>query len=127
MAEQLCELKKKGGGAMTETVLWTNPSPTATFVQQSISLPDLLSYKYLKFYLRDSTSDSTSWSAIFNITDMSSKGMPLGQALDSASKTHYRGTQTLSGTSLTIRNCYQVNGTGTNNSLVIPIKISGLK
>lgn len=118
-----CIIGSSGG---TETVLWTNPSPTTAFAQQAISLPDLSPYTHLKFYLRESTSDNKSWSVIFKITDITSKGMPLGQAIDSSSKTFYRGTQALSGNSLTIRTCFQVNTTGNNNSLVIPIKASGL-
>ena len=31
MAETLCQLEKKGGGKLRETVLWTNPSPTTAF------------------------------------------------------------------------------------------------
>ena len=33
-----------GGGALTETVLWTNPSPTSTFSGTECSLSSTLDY-----------------------------------------------------------------------------------
>lgn len=48
MAEKLCGLKKKGGGQLSETVLWTNPNPTDAMNEIVITTSDNISnYKYL--------------------------------------------------------------------------------
>lgn len=51
MAEVLASLKKIGGNGeqYTETVLWTNPSPTADFAAQTVTLSNSIdNYKYIK-------------------------------------------------------------------------------
>lgn len=62
MAEVLASLKKIGGNGekYTETVLWTNPSPTADFAAQTVTLSDSIdNYKYLKIKYCFSTSYNT--------------------------------------------------------------------
>ena len=70
MAEKLASLKKKGGGgntpASTETVLWTNNSPTSTFANQTVTLSDNISdYDYLCFEYRSTTGSSAKTSKVF--------------------------------------------------------------
>ena len=64
MAEKLCELRKKGGGAKyTETVLWTNPNPNTRMpasdstISANVTLSDALSnYDYVKFKFKRNNS-----------------------------------------------------------------------
>ena len=64
MAEKLASLKKKGGGELKETVLWTNPSPNNAngFAAQAVALSDdITKYKLIKFtfnYNMNSSADS---------------------------------------------------------------------
>lgn len=59
---------KTGGGALNETVLWTNPSPTSTFAAQEITFSDdVNNYKYIKVYFRLSTSNSAISSVMYDI------------------------------------------------------------
>ena len=58
MAEKLCTLRGAGGGGakQTETVLWTNSSPTSNFADQNVTLSDSMSnYDYLKFTYKKAT------------------------------------------------------------------------
>lgn len=87
MAEKLCSLKKigGGGGSLTETVLWTNASPTSTFAAQVVTLSDdMNNYTYLKFEYRHSTTDSNLYEIIVPVDLYKTSLTP-----DSGNTTHY--------------------------------------
>ena len=74
MAEVLASLKKIGGNdeKYKETVLWTNPSPTADFAAQTITLSDSISnYKYIGIkYCFNKTNTSIIDTAIYKTEEM---------------------------------------------------------
>lgn len=133
MAEHLAELKKKGGGAMTETVLWTNPSPTSTWTYtQMINLSDdYTNYKYLKVIFRKHTSDNSKRSVLIPTDEfaISSTGTPLTYTMGYQSTTALMVRRILSDDSTTmhVSTCRQVNGTQSNDNQIIPYQIIGLK
>ena len=48
-----------GGGGMTETVIWTNPSPSSSFSEQDIALSnDYNNYDLIKIYYKISSADT---------------------------------------------------------------------
>lgn len=68
MAEKLQQLKKKGGGsgALTETTLWTNLSPTSVFSGQTITLTEsILNYDYIKIVYRGYLEDNATSEVIY--------------------------------------------------------------
>ena len=55
---------------MTETVLWTNPSPTSSFPNQQVTLSGNISdYKYLKFVFNLSNTSTASMSCIYDVEE----------------------------------------------------------
>lgn len=56
---------------MTETVLWTNPSPTSDFTSQTVTLSDdINNYAFIKIQFRRSIGDSTTANVIYAIEDL---------------------------------------------------------
>ena len=121
------------GGGLTETDLWTNPSPTSSFGSDTVTLSQ--SYKnfdYLKISFRWSTSDSTSFSAIIPKATLESnveRTFAIGGNLSSSGKARTRVGYASSETSIYISNSYQLVTTtqSANSNYIIPTKISGLK
>lgn len=116
-----------GGSEYTETSLWTNPSPTSTFANQSVSLSQSMqNFKYLMVKYRLSTSDATEKNDIFETTKFTA---------DNAGRFAYGGTVSsnygrlfikASDTQVTISDCKQFGGTGTTNTNFIPLEILGI-
>lgn len=137
MAEKLCELKKKGGGGgkYTETVLWTNPSPSSNFSAQTVTLSDSIdNYKYIKIKHKDSTTGSDILEVICSVADLKesifNKGSVHAQlAIDmqnSGNTLRSRAVGYVSSTSIQFSACYNCNATGSDNSCAIPLEILGL-
>lgn len=108
-------------------VLWTNASPTSTFVGQTVTLNDSISnYKYYEIIFRQNTSiariRSTGKIPSYSLTEIQDSGV-----------TNKRRTVTaLSLTSITFSGgmCYATYGSGTdtaNNDVIIPYQILGYK
>ena len=131
-----------GGGALSETVLWTNPSPTTgisetTTVDLSESLDN---FTYIGMYCRFSNSDTTESFAMMKTEDLATASTSLlkGQYLTVCTRRASSGTgqviaRVLYGSSnkskVSIGNCYALTSTtaATYSSNMIPTKIVGLK
>lgn len=126
-----------GGGKMTETVLWTNSSPTSNFASQTVTLSDGISnYDYLKFTYKPSTASSLSNSTIISTQDFISNCVDGakhffatmgGYSSTSASNAHGRNAFYVSNTSLRMGSCLMFNSASSNNAYMIPLTIKGLK
>ena len=115
-------------GGSTETVLWTNNSPTSQFAAQTITLSDDYSnYDYIEVYFRLSTSDDTEYRDIIPKATLdksnSSNTFAIGNAYSNS--TRARGSY-VSGASMYFTAAYPLTSTSTNNSYVIPTKIVGI-
>ena len=139
MAEKLCSLRKKGG-KMSETVLWTNPSPTSTFASQTVNLSQSIqNFKYIKFKYANNCYDTTVQSSVIIsiedwINNQSTSGchIGLGSRGDIGSSVFYylRFAYYASNTSITFDVGLQSRiGTtsSTENAAAIPLQIIGLK
>lgn len=139
MAEKLCQLKKKGGGGeQKETVLWTNPSPSASFTAGYITLSDsCFNYDAIKIEYKVQT---TSEKAISVISPKEVFVSPDGvvyrvsmttNIINGSSvyvRTAYRYPLTdTTGKSVYIESGLLINSSGTNDSYCIPVNIYGLK
>lgn len=129
-----------GGGALTETVLWTNPSPTSTFSGTECSLSSTLDngYKYIKVTYRASTTDATEYEVYFDAQSFINNGTldQAGQYLPAISTTiqvssnYFQTVRCMrkgSNTSINVTQCYRLGQTTAYNNYAIPTKISGLK
>ncbi len=131
MAEKLCTLRTKGGGGgkYTETVLWTNASPTSSFAQQNITLSDSISnYDYVRIYFRASTTNSAEKSIIFPVSEISDNNNAFGAKFSGFNNTTERVWAKASDTSFTIYLAYQLQQAAqtASSTVVIPTKITGI-
>ena len=120
---------RSGGGSDTETVLWTNGSPTSSFAQKTVTLSDNINnYDYIKMTFRYSTSDDTELVEIFPVENID---------INTAKRSTYLGVMWYAGswkyrnitnnyTSVEISNCVFVGGSSSNGS-IIPLQIIGIK
>ena len=133
-------LYKCGGGkTLTETTLWTNSSPTASFASQDVTLLySIDNYDYIKFtsigwngageieaivsvdYL-NTTSSSTGSSSV------ASPKVAVSAAQFGSGAMYIRTGYRVSSTSIRIGGCVRTDGGSGNNKTNIPIRISGLK
>lgn len=124
-------MKSGGGGAMSETVLWTNSSPTSSFSAQAVTLSDdMNNYTYLKVCWRMSTSDSTSMYILIPVAEFVSytnDNNPYPAFTARITSIYVRRTYYISDTSMQIISAYQMGGTPINNNYVIPTEIYGVK
>ena len=136
MSEKLCALKKIGGGTkeLTETTLWTNSSPTSNFAYQTVSLSDSMdNYDFLAFYWRISTSNASETHLIIPVSEFKKEDNTLTLTFKSLigvqynAATYARLLAYISETQSVLGTAYQLGGSATNNSLIIPTKIIGMK
>ncbi len=119
------------GGTLKETVLWTNPTPTAIFEKQTVTLPDNISnYSYLKIVSRLSTSNSNSGSFLIPTDEFKAEENNMsgwGSALKDTSIWYQRLFTKDGDTGVLISAGGRRGGTGSYNGYAIPISIIGLK
>lgn len=137
MSEKLANIKKKGGGGqMTETVLWTNPSPTTSFTLQTITLSEnFTNYDYVRIYLKGSRTDNTecmievpSDKLKAAVTSVAYRpNIYIGGYDGNGTYQYVRRISYITDSSLSINSSYRINAAATNDNLFIPIKITGIK
>jgi hypothetical protein len=124
-----------GGGALSETVLWTNPSPTSNQSTATVSLNDNISnYKYIKIYWKNIASGSIMGNLIVDINEFMNwigsanhcLGFP-GYYTSSNSTFYFRPVYYATDTTVSIGGCRQYGATGLQPSRCIITQISGLK
>ena len=133
MSETLCTLRTKGGGGgrYTETSLWTNSAPTSNFAAQAVTLSDSIdNYKYVKIRYRLSTSNTTEFSDIVTVSDLKRSLSGDNQMLvgldGRTTATWARYITYTNSTSLSVTTAYQLSGTSSSQSALIPLEILGL-
>lgn len=136
MAETLCQLKKKGGGKMSETVLWTNPSPNAVQNNQTITLSQSVSnYDVIRIYYKGYYANGSGdvkyidYPIDFVTQAYAVEGhlqMVVGE-FDSNGYTQGRVVRYINATQFELTLSYQVGGTNSYNANNVITKISGLK
>lgn len=136
MAEKLCQLKKKGGAALTESILWTNSSPTSSFASKDISLNDsFLNYSYIKFSYKIKTSSSEEYQVLCPADLVKKSAFSTNVPIISIGARHATtGGTTLvrfityvSDTSLHFSNASVITSSTTDNSYNIITQITGVK
>ena len=120
-------------GGLTETVLWTNSSPTSNWTGTGVTVPDISGYDYIKFEFRVSTSVSDTFAFMCTSEDLRNADnthnslMPCVGGIGSVSGVFIRRIICNSDTNLTVDTAYQLNTTANNNSVGIPTRIIGIK
>lgn len=142
MAENLCSLRKKGGGGKyREYILWQNPSPTSSFSSQTITLSDdMNNYDFIgiTFNLDTTTTDRPltfyypipaflSWKGNNAAGEYSRAYM--GNINRAQTTSYHRGVRCASSTQITFANgWHEGSGSVTSSSNdCIPIQVVGIK
>lgn len=122
---------------MSETLLWSNPSPTSSFAAQNVTLSQSMNnFDYIKVTFRASTSVADEGCNIYPIEYVKSsiQGTAYAHALvggGSSNKSNFYTRKMLyvSNTQLNINGSVTIssNNAGSNNGVVIPLEIYGLK
>jgi hypothetical protein len=138
MAEKLCQLKKKGGAALTESILWTNSSPTSSLAPKDISLNDsFLNYSYIKFSYKINTSSSEEYQVLYPADLVKKSAFVTNVPIILIGARHstqvgvsiFRPITYVSDTSLHFANATTITGSGTynDNNYNIITQITGVK
>jgi len=139
MSEVLASLKKIGGNGeqYTETVLWTNPNPSANFDTQTVTLSDNIgNYKYIaiKYKYGTATADTDYMTEIFPVSDVrkSTGGtstthdlIALG-IMNASNQSYVRMVYYVSETSLQFTLCYRANAQTSTQNGANPLEILGI-
>lgn len=125
------------GGGLTETTLWTNPSPTSAMAGGTTFTlsDDYTNYDYLKFTYRFSTTDATEGEVIVPKSSVdssvssvqNSNRIGLSVVTTSAASRLISRSNSTTTTELATTNSRAWGGTGQSTTTIIPTKISGLK
>ena len=122
----------------SETVLWTNSSPSASFSSQTISLSDVASkYKYLRIYYRFYVNIYDKMYTDFSI-DRTVRGTYATR--DNGGRFclalyHWAGYEVCrtfyftdyNYNQLVISNCTRIGGSATQNDSCVPLKVVGVR
>lgn len=127
---------RSGGGSATETVLWTNGSPTSSFASQTVTLSQTIeNFDYIKIVFRKSTTDADEGILILPTKTVKESlnntantyrcciGMRIGSA------TYVRVIFVNSGVydAIGIDSAARLSASGTSNTSAIPLQIIGIK
>lgn len=137
----LIEMDFAGSGSehYEETLLWTNPSPTSDFADQTITLAnDITNYDFLKLlwiYNKSTiTSGSNLYSELIPVSKLISSGVYDTQNVSRylfgarVGQTHKgRAIVYATSTSVRITANWNLNSSGTDNASCIPYQIIGVK
>lgn len=116
---------------MSETVLWTNPSPANAMGTTTVTLSQSMAdFKYIKFVYRISTSDSSTASLIMSVEDYQNSSTTtyrLTMLSYYSAKQWVRTANRVSDTSIQFEIAYRINGQENTNVVSIPQQVIGLK
>lgn len=125
------------GGTLTETVLWTNSNPTSSFAAQTVTLNQSITtdkFDYIKITIRISTSVATEQSYIFptneflDFADGSTQNIRRGYIGTRPNGNDLRIIFSVSNTQVNFTAPLRAGSTtSSSNSIIIPLKIIGLK
>ena len=127
-----------GGGGMTETTLWTNPSPSSSLAGGDVTLSQsIANYDLLKFTWRYSTDDTTSIITYVDVptyransksaSGSAGKGINPSCLIYTGSANYVRTCYYTSDTKTYIGVCGRVGSSSTSNTSVILKSIKGIK
>ena len=118
---------------MSEKVLWTNSVLDNEFSGQTVTLSETIrNYDYVRAYFRATRSINQTFSILFPVNEFiyaNSQTNTFKPSVDFNLNTgrYDRCLMYVSDTSINISNSYQVNHETTNNNVLIPIQITGVK
>ena len=117
------------GGSETEDILWETPDTTQSYLGETISVKDINNYKFIEFTCKRKNglvvSSRFKIEDFKNFTDEKGGRGYVGET-SSDGTAYVRSILYKSDTTILIGGSYSVALSRTDNSLVIPLKISGI-
>ena len=130
MSEKLCALRKIGGG-MSETVLWTNPSPTSVLADSTkMNLSESMeNFNFLKATARARTTNADTISVIMSVEDFkkTSSTNPVLMRFPIYANGYIRLLRYDNNTKINISRAFIAGGGDEDNANVIITQLVGLK
>ena len=132
MAESLASLRKKGGGGMQETVLWTNPNPTTAMSATNITLSDdPTNYDFIGVQIRKANTSAGALYAMFymssdDFVNVANETNGFGMAFFNggyARKFRWNPSSNV----VAVSSTWRAGDSGTSNGTTIPQKVSGFR
>ena len=143
MAEKLCTLRTKGGGGgatQTETVLWTNQSPSSDFAAQTVTLSDdMNNYDYLKVSYENYNAGAGTndpYNIYISVSDFKTSRyadstrhntFTFGGIYAPSNNCYTRQMVYNTDTTVKFGTCTQIGGTSASGNNSIPLQIVGIK
>lgn len=138
MSETLCTLRTKGGGGgrYKETSLWTNPNPSSSYSNGTVTLSDDIdNYDYIKFTYKPWTTSSQIMSSLYPLSDVklsvsgnSTTHSVMSMICNLTDNSNFaRRVYYASDTSITFNASYQINASNSSANTNIPQQIIGCK
>ncbi len=135
MSEILAKLKKKGSGELKETVLWTNPNPNADYASATVTLSQSIqNFDFVKIYYKGIKTSVTELSFMFSIETWNratrtayAPWLSINCRNSSGSASFVRGIIPESDTRVLFDTAHNTTDGSTANTIVIPLRICGLK
>lgn len=126
---------QKNWGGMSETVLWTNPSPNSSFSAKDVSLSESLrNFKYIKICTKSSTGTSNTYEMlvepdflVFSTTTAYHPNIIIGTINNTTGYTYVRRITYVNDLKINIGTANTILATSNDNTYTIPTKIVGLK
>lgn len=118
---------------MSETVLWTNASPTSTFNSQTVTLSDdINNYDYIKITYRASTTLTSTLSIMLSLEEWLKTTNATGVcypaiAVRINSVVYARRVSHNTDTDVIFASAIRMNASGANQDYIIPTEVIGLK
>lgn len=129
---------QKNRGGMSETVLWTNSSPTSNFATQNVTLSESIdNYKYIKFQIRPSRTNGqgNEIGCIISVEDFKKTPYPpttqynthLAFGARNTNVEYTRAVWYVSDTQVHIEAAWQTGTTTSSPQVLIPLEIIGMR
>lgn len=120
-----------GGGSATETVLWTNGSPTSSFAAQTVTLSQSMeNFKYLKFKAYGSVNNYLEINIIVAVDEFKhslKSGTVVGFGICGANSGTSANRKVWYSSDTKVEFSSATAGSNTYNNASIPLEIIGIK
>lgn len=121
-----------GGTTITETTLWTNSSPNATFAAQTIELSqDIGDFDYIKVEYKDAYSVDNTKDFYIKVSDWMTPytgvtNKTFGIYMTTGSAAYCRQFIYASETSISVTTTFRLNSQANSANVVIPVYVKGV-
>ena len=138
MANMYPSKKAGGGGGLSETLLWTNPTPSGSYSGGLVTLSEAvydgntIIYDYIKIELRNAGSSSYVTEVLYPTSVLkymysNAYYVPIGISDQGSNQMYVRYIQLTNATTLRFGSCYKTGTSSGYSSACYPLTVKGCK